>query len=397
MLFTVILLCASLQLHNVLSAASASFPPHARLALLLLLLSLCRPEGAAYALMTSLLVTGVFAARCRSWLPGTAYAAVLAAPGLAYFLWRWDYYGFPLPNTFYVKLSDTLSLSTVTSLKEFARDYLLLPAFGVAVTWMASLGERRPPLVQERGDNRKRASQLTLGALLLFTGVVLIQYTRSALSMNFSYRFYAPFYPVALLVLAGAWFPAVESVRSFAKRRPWFHAAVLLGLCAVLAMQIWWQMQWLFLKEMPLAAGYEMGRAEMHRAAGRYLRRHVPGGEWLVVYIDAGAIPFYSGLRTVDFGRLNDKYLTHRRFGPVKERVNYFFSKNPGALVFTSYAWNRVKYGREADDGREADAITSDPRFENYALVRRFGYSAKENYFELVFLRRDLLLGGRDD
>jgi arabinofuranosyltransferase len=396
-LFTAILLMACLQLHNVLSAVSVSLRPHALLAILLLLLSLCRPEGAAFTLMTSLLVTTVFALRCKSWLPVTAYASLLGAPGLVYFLWRWDYYGFPLPNTFYAKLGDTLSLSTAASLKDFGRDYLILPAFGVAVTWMASLGERKKLLVWEPGDCRRGASLVTLGSLVLFMGAVLAQYMRSALSMNFSYRFYAPLYPVALLLLAGIWSPAFEAVRSCPARRGLFQRAVLLGLCAVLAMQTWWQAQWFFLKEMPFAAGYETGIAEMHRAAGRYLRRHVPGREWLVVYIDAGAIPFYSGLRTVDFGRLNDKYLAHRRLAPLKDRVNYFFSKNPGALVFTSYLWRDVLYEREAGDWREPKAIISDPRFGDYALVRKFADSSGKNYVEFVFLRRDLLLAGGDD
>jgi arabinofuranosyltransferase len=393
MLFTALLLCASLQMHKVLSSAVASFWPHALLASLLLLLSLCRPEGAAYALIAAALVTAISLLN-KTWLPAIAYASVLAAPGLAYFLWRWEYYGYPLPNTFYAKLSDTLSNATIRSLMEFGRDYLLLPTFAAAATWLASPHEGKTLLAQWRGDPRKRAGFLTVGSLLLFVGIVVAQYLRSTLWMNFSYRFWAPFYPIALLSLAGVWLPGFEAARVWSRSRPRSHRIVLLGLCVVLVCQIGWQARLLFLSEIPFAAGRETMLAEMNRPAGRYLAKRVPGREWLVVFIDAGAIPFYSGLRTVDFGRLNDKYLAHTRFGPIKERVNYFFARNPGALVFTSYESSRVKYGREADDGREADAITSDPRFENYALVRKFGNRTVKNYYELVFLRRDLLWPG---
>jgi hypothetical protein len=395
MLFTAILLCASLQLHNVLSAASTSLQPHALLAVVLLLLSLCRPEGAAYALITSLLLTAVFAVGYRSLLPGAGYASVLVVPGLAYFLWRWDYYGFPLPNTFYAKLSYTFPGGTVTSLKEFGRDYLLLPALGVAVTWLAPVGGARVPLVQEGGDYRKRASLLTVGSLLLFTGTVLTVYMRSTLSMNFSYRFYAPFYPVALLVLAGVWSPAFRAVRLCSESRPLSQLIALVGLSAALIIQTGFQTQLLVLNEIPNAAGYKTSVGEPLRAAGQYLKRRVPGREWLVVYVEAGAIPFYSGLKTVDFGEYNDEYLAHKRFGPLKDRVNYFFAKNPGALVFSSYVWRRVKFGAGRDDGREADAIMGDPRFENYTLVRKFGgFTVGTTFVEFVFLRRDLLRPG---
>jgi hypothetical protein len=89
----------------------------------------------------------------------------------------------------------------------------------------------------------------------------------------------------------------------------------------------------------------------------------------------------------VDFGALNDEYLAHNKDASIQDRVNYFFSKNPGAVVFTTYEWNRVSHGKEAD------AIVSDPRFENYALVKKYGNSTHRfrDYFQFVFLRRDLL------
>ena len=398
MLFTAILLCASLQLHYVLSSTSASLRPHALLAVLLLLLALCRPEGAVYAVVTPLLVTAVLAARRRSWLPAIVYASVLAAPGLVYFLWRWKYYGFLLPNTYYVKLSYTVTRGTVTTLKEFGGDYLLLPALGVVVTCIAWRAGARAPLVKVPGAYARRPSLLTAGSLLLFTGAVLAVYMRSTLSMNFSYRFYAPLYPVALLLLAGVWLPAFHAVRLCSKSRPLSRLIVLVALSAGLIIQTGFQIQLLVLNEVPFAAGYMTGVAEPLRAAGQYLKRRMPGREWLVVFCEAGAIPFYSGLRTVDFGEYNDKYLSHKRFGPLKDRVNYFFAKNPGALAFTSTVWRRVKYGAGRDDGREADAITHDPRFENYTLVRKFGgFTVAATFVQFVFVRKDLQVAGRED
>jgi len=123
----------------------------------------------------------------------------------------------------------------------------------------------------------------------------------------------------------------------------------------------------------------------MARPAGMFLARHVPESEWLIVHFDAGAIPFFSGLRTVDFGGLTDEYLAHNQSASVKDRVNYFFAKRPGAVVFTSYEWERVNHGHEAS------TIISDPRFKRYKLVNKFANSTGKKYYEFVFLRDDLL------
>lgn len=134
---------------------------------------------------------------------------------------------------------------------------------------------------------------------------------------------------------------------------------------------------------------HRTSNVEMNIQAGLYLKHRVPDSEWLVVHKDAGAISYYSGLRTVDFGAINDEYLAHNKNASLKERVNYFFLKNPGAVVFTTYEWNRVSHGTEAM------AIISDPRF-NYKLVRKFGNSLGLQYYEIVFLRGDLLKKGEE-
>jgi hypothetical protein len=109
----------------------------------------------------------------------------------------------------------------------------------------------------------------------------------------------------------------------------------------------------------------------------------VPDTEWLIVHIDAGAIPFVSQLPTVDFGGLNDERLS--RGMSVNDAVDYFYSFRPGAVVFTSYDWDKVEHGYQAAQ------ITGDPRFEQYVLMRKYRTTSKKNYYEFVFLRKDLL------
>lgn len=209
--------------------------------------------------------------------------------------------------------------------------------------------------------------------------------------MNYSHRFYVPLYPVALLFLGWLLSASFETTRLNSHSRPWTHAAIMLVLCLALLTQTACHVTWLFRKEMPYASAYMTRQSEMHRPAGLYLRDRVPDSEWLIVHYDAGAIPYYSKLKTVDFGNLNDEFLAHNKLASQRsDRVNYFFSKQPGAVVFTSYKWNQISHGSEAA------TITSDPRFGQYALVRKYGNTAKKKYYQFVFLRRDLLEPGEE-
>jgi hypothetical protein len=125
-----------------------------------------------------------------------------------------------------------------------------------------------------------------------------------------------------------------------------------------------------------------------HNLIGKILRQTIPASEWLVVYMDAGAIPYFSGLRTVDFGALNDEYLA-RSNAALSERIDYFYARNPGAVVFTSTNKDRVDYGEEVA------AIVADPRFQEYTLAKKYLSPLPlskdyQNYHEFLFLRKDL-------
>jgi len=388
--FTALLLTCSLQLHSLVNLRSASFLRHAAIALSLLALSLCRPEGAAYAAIVICVLSGTAALHITSRRPLIiSFLFLLIFPGALYFIWRWQYYGYLLPNTFYAKQAASLSGSSLRDLVLFCRKYLFLPTLGVAATWISSLDETITHIHRKR-QFLKRADLLTLGSLVSFSLVIVAQYLRSDLVMNFSYRFYTPLYPIALLFLGWILPPSFETTQLNSSTRPWTHATILLGLCVMLLAQMAYHTRLLFRTEIPLALGYKTRLSEMHRAAGLYLKHRVPDSEWLIVHVDAGAIPFYSGLKTVDFGHLNDKYLAHNKSASIEDRMNYFFSKKPGAVVFTTYEWNRVNHGHEAT------AIISDPRFEDYALVRKFGNTTGLKYYEFVFLRRDLLQQGEE-
>lgn len=158
-------------------------------------------------------------------------------------------------------------------------------------------------------------------------------------------------------------------------------------LVAVAAVQVGANAE-LLAKEVHSAAAYDQLLELVHVPAGKYLRERVPPEEWLVVVLDAGAIPYYSKLKTIDFGGLNDEFLSKRRHRkiPKSEQADYLFSVNPGVVVFTSKRPDRIDKKR----ARRFANLLEDARFERYELVARFSPSSHK-YYELVYLRRDLV------
>ena len=72
-----------------------------------LLLGLTRPEGvflAVFMLLALVLVRGL--AACRKMI--VHFAVLFGVLGSAYFAWHWTHFGYPLPNTYYIKGSGTV-------------------------------------------------------------------------------------------------------------------------------------------------------------------------------------------------------------------------------------------------------------------------------------------------
>lgn len=388
-LFTATVLAAILAFLPCLRPSPRAAMQDIRLMVLLLATGLTRPEGVALA--AALGLTG-FLVRIKNQreeiLPFVfRFLGFYVAPGLIYFLWRWRYYGDLLPNTYYVKAGrGEFNIDTIWALREFFLAYLYVPAAGAVVAAFvgAILLRRRgqPPLSFR--DEPEPVVALT--AVLAFAILVLTSYAHARLIMNFSFRFFAPLYSVFLLPVLFVWDRALKSLT----HSHLFHGAGLPQLAIVLFVLVKQTYTYgaVLPAEMNFAASYARLLADEHIPIGKYLAANLPATEWVAVYVDAGAIPYYSRRRAIDFGALNDRTLAHRRLTPV-EVADYFFMRRPGAAAFTSNDPMAVTLGGGGG------AIIEDPRFRNYALVRRYrsrGQSVEgAPYYEFLYLRRDLL------
>lgn len=365
---------------------SAGVSRDVRTAVALLGVGLVRPEGVALAacLIPAQLYAGARTRRERV-RASFVLLALFALPAAVYFSWRLHYYGQLLPNTYYAKWHRGFVPASLYDLMRFALTSLLFPALSALALLIAGRASRRGAAARKTWDS-ERSRRFARGVILpavAFVVICTVVYLRSALAMNYSGRFFVPMLPILLMCAAVSISRSTRALRhgqsAYAVR-----AALLVG-GSLLAVQIAANVA-LLGREAAFAVSTKTLLENEHIPAGRFLRTAVPASEWLVVVVDAGAIPYYSGLKTVDFGGLNDAFLA-RRFIDRRasaEIVDYFYLHRPGAAVFTSRAPDRV-------DGPERTPITSDPRFADYVLVASYSAPGWNAYYQLVYLRRDLV------
>lgn len=265
----------------------------------------------------------------QHWSQAALRAGIFLTCYLPYFIWRWRYYGYLLPNTYYDKVSGDsaggLLARGITYVQHFAAlHFYFLPLILVAV-----------PLAL--GLYRREISYF----LTLFVALsAYVVYVGGDWSVG---RFFVPVLPYyAALVGLGAavawprlaaWLRAnlslVDEGQTLARMLGGFTVAYLLVFSSGLG-------EWgLFMM------GQDAGRTGLARtAAGRWLARNAPPTALLAVDA-AGQVPYYSGLRTVDLYGLTDVTMAHQasdkmgKILPGHDKLNlpYVLSRKPDYVV----------------------------------------------------------------
>ena len=366
-----------------------------KLIILLIITSLARPEGVilSFCILSALGVNKLVFEKhgFRKYLLKVSVIFIL--PCLLYFLWRWNYYGMFLPNTFYAKGSEHLiEKSTVLRLALFTILYLSIPAVVIAVINLSGFKGVKKQIQQQQSFLLTPAF-LTAGvSIILFAFLVISRYLQSRLLMNFEFRFFVPFFPLFLIFAALFLEAGFAGLKNLKSQKKLLYFAVIVMVSVLTFAQIF-----LYLKEYKkyvfLKGGYLKMIESEHIPAGLFVKERTPASEWVAVIHDVGAIPYFSQRKVIDFSRLNDEVLSQKNM-TESEIVDYFFSFDPGAVVITSYKWDEVY--QPWIYGEEAKMITSDPRFSRYLLVKKFRTDISPDhpaydYFEFVYLREDLV------
>jgi hypothetical protein len=275
-----------------------------------LVTGLIRPEGVILAALMLLAVV-VMRGIGNSISIIAVFGVVFLVLGGAYFLWRWDYFGYPLPNPFYKKGEegwkwDTFSASLWNTLR------LSLP-----VVFAFLLGFRA------KGTTRTAFVYLIpiLGFAAAF-GLISDE-------MNYGARFQYATVPLALL----SWIPLARGfdfnwLKQSSFRERSVYIAALIGLSAGFVYYSWFQNCFLVMNQRACGSPYERdGRLEMARMLAEFR-----GRGYVIATTEAGLLPYYSGWDAIDTWGLNDQRIAHDGL-----TMGYLDERKPHIIMFHDY------------------------------------------------------------
>jgi hypothetical protein len=295
--------------------------------------SMTRPEGLFFFGLAGLFRLLINLGRARRLLPRKhelAWVGLFIALFGPYFAWRWNYYGWPFPNTFYVKssgASGTWKLG-VFYLRRFSEDY------GVHFLILLALLGRAAP-----GERRRRDIRLFAGLVWLAFAAYVVKVGGDFMGL---YRFILPVIPLGAVVLA-------ESVRRLYELWQPRVGAVAAGLALVF-----------------VGSGFVAGSAHTTQLAlsyvgadngidtpaylKKYAEERIGPGQWLARFRGpddlmtvggAGVIPYYSEIPAYDVFGLVDATIAHDKQMTVSNRPGhekwgsdaYMLSRHPTLMT----------------------------------------------------------------
>lgn len=275
-----------------------------RFSLLALAIGLTRPEGNLLAILllcSIVLLRGLQQSRRLV----TAFCLVFVGLGGAYFLWRIHYFGWPLPNAFYVK----------------GGGHLHLQGLGNAVENIAKLLWPAVPLAVLALRNRKRANVLV--ALMVPLGGYALVWVLLSNENNHLFRFQTPVLPLVLLylpllledVFAEMSFSPNLLPRGGRMALGVAGAAYVMGACACL---------------------YKAVQSPLPDSSGETFARHLAQYSdrgYTMAVTEAGTFPYFSGWKSIDLLGLNDVTIAHA--GVSEEYLDRY---KPELLLYHMYA-----------------------------------------------------------
>jgi hypothetical protein len=285
------------------------------LALTGLITGLIRPDGVIIAglMLLSIIVM-------KGWRASTktifAFVGIFLIFGGAYFLWRWNYFGYPLPNPFYKKGGGTLHMDSFD--ESIGNMFRLAAPF-----WLAFVLALRS----------KKTTKQALAFLIPIAGFASA-FILISNEMNFGGRFQYAIVPIILM----SWFPLVDGLGSeigFSWPKPLEVRAraawVFVALVASYMMVLYSASQKCYLvtgQQSCDAPNSGDGRYDLAQVLAEY-----QGKGYVIATSEAGLLPFYSGWTALDTWGLNDQWIAHH--GDITPE--YLDQYKPNIIVFHAY------------------------------------------------------------
>jgi arabinofuranosyltransferase len=251
---------------------------------------------------------------------------------IPYFLWRYYYYGFLLPNTFYAKVtvgnSDAQHQRGLRHLSTFVDVHLgwLLPLLALVPVF-----------------KRKFSFWITSLLAVVLVYVSYIVYVGGDWSVG---RFFVPVLPAVYILVATGLVEAYNSFQEWVEKIAKSSKALLILRCVgfsflALALVTLFSFSSLNGEHKLFILRFQAAEATHARVTmGKWLRDHVPVDTFIAVDA-AGQIPYYSGLRTLDMFGVNDVHTAHLKIetmgqgipGHEKFDFDYIMWRQPDLII----------------------------------------------------------------
>lgn len=291
--------------------------------LLTVLLVLARPDGVLLAVAGGIYSFWVgWQSPMHRFHPLLRFGAPVVALYGPYFLWRWHYYGFLLPNTFYAKVGTTpdqvwRGIAYVWAV--CAEERLILSGgLGLLLGWGTWQHWQRLP----------RPPVLIAGFLALSLGYIASVGGDWVPGARFGVPLLAP---AAILTMWG-----LVGFAQCSYRTRFVSIMLLLVLIGLLAVRL------------PEESAYrpasgvhgQIQRVRQFREIGRWIADHTPP-ESIIATSAAGAIPYYAARPTIDVLGLTDAHIAHTTtpdihtglIGHEKTDTAYVLGRRPTIII----------------------------------------------------------------
>lgn len=275
-------------------------------AMLALVTALIRPEGLILSALMLLSIVYLNGLR-KSRLTILYYLGIILFIGGIYFLWRWQYFGYPLPNTFYKKGGGKIYIyGLIASIRNTI--VLCLPFLPAYI-----LGLYSPKM-------RKLTRGFSIPILGFMSAFILL-----SSQMNFKGRLQYALLPIVLM----SWLPLLAGIKDDLRFPKWNTLNLQKRAMSVLFV--------LTLSLGVVAYQYKVGEHARYFGDGRYgvaflLRDYCKKG-YTIATTEAGLLPLYSRWKAIDTWGLNDQWITHN--GRITEE--YLDRFKPQVIMFHDY------------------------------------------------------------
>ena len=300
-LYTALLMLLTYQFSNTPDASSLTTKKINRLGILLAIITMTRPEALLFVGITGLFLLLPHGLKSPRWKQLSILVLSFLVVWLPYFLWRWNYYGDPFPNTYYVKM-DTDLITRLRNGFHYLHTYARIAPFilplGIVTGLLALI------LIRAKDHSQHHQAQSLFYMLSVATvGTLYVCYTGG--DHMPAYRFFVPLVPIYGWLLAQS-LPIV--IPSLVNR----HTGLLYVCCmGLICMQSVWSNQ-----KMRDAQHIDPA-ASVGRDVGMWIQQNLPAHSTIALNT-AGSTPFFAPQHHfIDMLGLNDRHIAHRQ---IQER-----------------------------------------------------------------------------